>query len=562
MADLIGAAASVPAAPCAALSTNYIPPIVFRERILQLANEYDLMHASLDSLLGGGGDALPDHSDDSSMCDADAPMKEGRPMKPNVLRVRQPGAGADEAKPVHAGLSVASSVSDVFSPVMSVSSRPSLQCSVGHMESEHVYNVPDMESRPSALRRRKKSVIRSERPQHDWKTSPFSWLAHSSRFERFIGVIIVMNVAFLGVSTESAMSDARGMTPGKTHMLFQAIEAGFLLIYALELMIRLAAFGKGYFTDESERFWNLFDMALVFQIVFEQVSTAANIGVGTGNLSFLRGLRLLKSLKMLRVVRLLRSMRELRMILSAVMGSLTSMMWSLLLLVTVLYMFALICLQGMIAYLEISGDIVKDDVYEGIMAYWGSVRTAMLTLFMCSTGGMDWVNAYNALSHAGPFFRLVFLAYMSFFMFVISNAITSLFVEATLERAARDLYGRVQSELQKKQEYVKNLNVLFEEMDEGKGGLLSLEEFERQVQDPKMVGFLASLDITIRDAARFFNMLSEGGTKTVNLEQFVTACVRMHGPAQAVDVYEIMIQQSMMHEMICDLKTSLNPQSL
>lgn len=47
------------------------------------------------------------------------------------------------------------------------------------------------------------------------------------------------------------------------------------------------------------------------------------------------------------------------------------------------------------------------------------------------------------------------------------------------------------------------------------------------------------MDIEISDAARFFEMLSDGGTKCVTLETFVKGCIRMRGQALAMDLHDL-----------------------
>merc|ERR1719162_656606 len=101
----------------------------------------------------------------------------------------------------------------------------------------------------------------------------------------------------------------------------------------------------------------------------------------------------------------MRSMKELRMIIYAVLGSVRSMMWSLVLLGAVLYMVSLICVQGVVGYMQ-SPEVGEreDRLYDDMVKYWGSVPISMLTLFMSSTGGLNWNIAYEALSEAGLVF--------------------------------------------------------------------------------------------------------------------------------------------------------------
>merc|ERR1719313_3172920 len=100
--------------------------------------------------------------------------------------------------------------------------------------------------------------------------------------------------------------------------------------------MRLWVMHCSFFLDKDQRLWNVFDLLLVIQGVWEQVVTFVwSSESGLANLSFLRLLRLTKMLKLLRMVRLLRMFRELRLILSSISGCLTSMFWTGLLIFTI-----------------------------------------------------------------------------------------------------------------------------------------------------------------------------------------------------------------------------------
>merc|ERR1719162_2018019 len=89
--------------------------------------------------------------------------------------------------------------------------------------------------------------------------------------------------------------------------------------------------------------------------------------------------------------------------------------------------------------------------------------------------------------------------------------------------------------------------MLFEEMDYEGQGEVSLLDFQRQIENPKLVAFFASLEIEITDASHFFNLLSDHGHKSVTLDTFVTGCIRMRGQALAVDLHYLTTKHASMH---------------
>lgn len=381
------------------------------------------------------------------------------------------------------------------------------------------------------------------------REKPALFVAQSTLFEKVMAVVILMNVAFIGFSADQQIQDMMSGRGDRNVILVHWVEGVFCLAYIIELAIRLTAYRKDFFFDPHDKWWNIFDMLLAIQNILELVGAYIldMASIQQWSLSFLRGVRLLKMVKMLRVVRLMRSMREMRMILYSTMGCMRSLLWSLVLLMMVLYMFGLIFVQSILNYCEELEDPSNGNMDSELLDYWGSVPKAMVTLFMSSCGGIDWHDALDPLYEVGIAFVLLFLLYVAVFTFVILNTVTALFVENTLATANKDFQSSIQIELEKKEEYVESLRLLFEEMDERGRGEMSLEVFEEQIANPKLVAFFASLELEITDAAHFFEMLSDYGKKKVTLDTFVTGCIRMRGQALAVDLHYLTSKQALMH---------------
>merc|ERR1719367_1319442 len=156
----------------------------------------------------------------------------------------------------------------------------------------------------------------------------------------------------------------------------------------------------------------------------------------------------------------------------------------------------------------------------------------MLSLYMASTGGEDWAAMGEPLWEAGWVFYGLFLFYTGFFMFVIMNTLMSLFVEATMSNAERDQLMIIQTEMEKKDTYIKRLQVFFTDMDENSDGLISLDEFVRHMDHPEVIAFANALEIDATDARLFFQVLSNEGQQSIDLETFVVGCMKLKGAAK------------------------------
>merc|ERR550525_272123 len=94
----------------------------------------------------------------------------------------------------------------------------------------------------------------------------------------------------------------------------------------------------------------------------------------------------------------------------------------------------------------------------------------------------------------------------------------------------------IQTEMEKKDEYVKKLQVFFTGMDENGDGEISLDEFVQHVDHPEVIAFANALEIDALDAKLFFQVLSDNGKRSIDLETFVVGCIKLKGAAKSMDL--------------------------
>merc|ERR1719223_1708498 len=103
---------------------------------------------------------------------------------------------------------------------------------------------------------------------------------------------------------------------------------------------------------------------------------------------------------------------------------------------------------------------------QAMVSYWGSVPRAMLSLFKSATSGDSWTIPSNPLWHAGGHFYLCFIFFISFWLIVVVNSITALFVDGTLNESMKDDHIMIQEQLSKKNAYVSRIVQLFGRIDQ------------------------------------------------------------------------------------------------
>merc|ERR1719282_735758 len=105
------------------------------------------------------------------------------------------------------------------------------------------------------------------------------------------------------------------------------------------------------------------------------------------NLQWLRLVRLLRLTRIFRSFRAMPCFKELRTMMLCITSSLRTLLWCLVLLVLLSFVFSLVFMNGIGGFLKRSTD---PDLNERLLNHWGSVATAMTTLFAAVTGGEDW----------------------------------------------------------------------------------------------------------------------------------------------------------------------------
>jgi len=275
----------------------------------------------------------------------------------------------------------------------------------------------------------------------------------------------------------------------------------------------------------------------------------------------------MKLVKLLRMVRLMRMFKELRLILSSIAGCLLAMMWAGLLIVGISYVFGIAIVQGCSLYLEQHGDNVDEATRESIQEFWSSTAMAGLSLYMSSTGGEDWAKVARPLRQVGWFFFALFLLYIAIFVFVVMNIINSIFLESILTHAEQDHQLIIETQMEKKEEYVVNLQQIFADMDIDGDGEVTYDEFCSQLYCPRMQAFCSSLDMEITDAKKFFEVLSDSGKRSVDIATFVVGCIKLRGPAKSIDLADLASSNKRAHKeqrqgfgRIADLQKTANLQ--
>eukprot|EP00747_Dinoflagellata_sp_TGD_P132370 gnl/TRDRNA2_/TRDRNA2_175073_c0_seq1.p1 gnl/TRDRNA2_/TRDRNA2_175073_c0~~gnl/TRDRNA2_/TRDRNA2_175073_c0_seq1.p1 ORF type:complete len:515 (-),score=90.45 gnl/TRDRNA2_/TRDRNA2_175073_c0_seq1:158-1555(-) len=353
-------------------------------------------------------------------------------------------------------------------------------------------------------------------------------------FEFLCMSVIILNIFMIAYATDYAASHP----DDPSNKAIEIAELFFVIFYSIELLLKLVGLRKRFFFGQDHR-WNIFDLIVVVHSIYDTVDfyLLQKKDGGTG-IKFLRLLRILKILEMLRVIRVMRFFRELRLMVSSILGSVMSMFWAFVLIMMVTYMFGICFVQAVTAHRSLG--LASEAEESKLLEYWGSLGTAMLSLYLSSTGGDSWRFVAEPLWQVGPHYYVLFLFYIAFFAFVITNTFTSLFVEATMDISERDYARDIARVIQQKSEYVLQLKKLFTFIDHDDSGEISYAEFLDMLEDKNMQAFASKLEIEPMDLTTLFALLSHDGQRKVDLEAFVVGCMKIRGPAKSLDLISLM----------------------
>lgn len=379
-------------------------------------------------------------------------------------------------------------------------------------------------------------------------------LVSSSHFQNLSSGIICINALFVAHTSDWEMKNLNEPSP-----MFQTVcENVFFSCYMIELILRLMNHRFYYFINKDMN-WNIFDFVLVmlslFDVVMALVSSPEGEGgsSGGGNISFMRIFRLLKLAKILRTLRVMKVFRDLAQILESFKNCAISLFWSFIMIVFVIYIFALIFLQGLTGYLMDNYGQVSDTQVEEINSSFGSLYTSMVSLYMAVTGGNDWGYYLDLVKKAGVFYELLFLMFTFFFVFALLNILTGVFVEKAVVAAQPDREEIILEQRRKTMEDAHEFKHLCHLLDTDHTGTISKAEFMQSMKNELLTSYMAAVGIEVRDVSLFFDMIgiSQDDGEEITIERFVDGCMAMKGLATNFDMQKLIAH---VEELKCGFK--------
>ena len=228
----------------------------------------------------------------------------------------------------------------------------------------------------------------------------------STRFERAITALIVVNAVTLGIETSSAALERFGG-------LLHAIDRMALGIFVVELLARAFVHRSRFFHDP----WRVFDFVVV----------GIALMPASGALSVLRTMRVLR---VLRIISLVPSMRR---VINALLTALPGM-------ASIIGLMALVLYVSAVLATKLFGEIAPE--------FFGNLGLSLFTLFQIMTVE-GWPDIARGVMAQSQYAWIFFVAYLLIATFMVLNLFIAVVVNAMQSQVTEDLKdeGKAHTEL-------------------------------------------------------------------------------------------------------------------
>ncbi|CAK9076733.1 unnamed protein product [Durusdinium trenchii] len=379
----------------------------------------------------------------------------------------------------------------------------------------------------------------------------------SSSFSYALMALIVMNAILMGIEIDVTAGLAQEDIPG----WFAVVNSIFVVIFVIEISLRILAFGCYSFWRGEENWWNIWDFLIVLVSVVVIAWWASSLlefqNYGSNTIRVLRALRLARIFRGVRITRLFRYFSALRALILSIMSTMGSLMWTLFLLLVIFYIFSLI-------FAELVSDFCRSatnnstlvpvcpDNEQGLegLVYWEGIIQCMHTLFMTITGGIDWNEAYRPLKKVSFVGVTLMNLYIVIGFFTILNVITGVFVNTAIEGASADKDIATLKQAQNRVMHVASLRQAFHEIETATGHLLNAQDLAAAMEEDKLSAFMESLGISTDDVWTLFLLIDKDDDGLVDIEQFVAGCMQLRGPAKSLQVAKMSYENRITREQI------------
>lgn len=373
---------------------------------------------------------------------------------------------------------------------------------------------------------------------------------HGTTFNLMCCAVLLVNALWMGFEADRGLQT--GLSGRPRPAWFQYIEAAFIMVFVSELVTRIVAL-RWYFVFGEDCVWNVFDSVLVF-ISFLHILLSSYVRM---NVTFVMAIRMFRVVRALRVFRVIRFFHELRYMVVSIIAAGVSMMWSLVLIMLVIYVFSIFFMQCAISHLESENSVDVDT--EALVSNYGTIWITMWSLLEAISGGRDWADIVQPMWEIHWTYSLIFLIYIFFMVIGVLNVLVGVFVAAAADTFDKDL--EIQSEVMRKNRFVEEMCDLFREFaEEDSLGMITWDRFRAHIEVEEVQAYLSLHQLDTSDAFMLFRLIDRDQTKEVDVTEFIQGCLHLKGTARCSDVAFVLGETDRVKQMMLGFQRQMHIQ--
>lgn len=273
------------------------------------------------------------------------------------------------------------------------------------------------------------------------------------------------------------------------------------------------------------------------------------------NPTVLRVARLVRLLRLAKLARAIKGFDSLFMMTTAMYGSVSVLLWAVVLLVLVLMMVALF-LQMMVQ--DFIRNPLNDDFRRAqVFQYYGTFARSMLTMFELTLG--NWMPPSRALvENVSEVWIPFFVMFKLTIGFSVVSVITGVFIQETFKVATTDDRIMLMQKERAARIHTAKMGALMRFADNDGDGALTLNEFRMVMEDNAVRLWLASMELDVRDVDKIFRLLDPDGDGKLTAPELVQGVSRLKGAARSIDLNVLQAEVRQLHLVMRDLMASLH----
>jgi len=274
--------------------------------------------------------------------------------------------------------------------------------------------------------------------------------------------------------------------------------------------------------------WNLFDVVLVaiwYTTEYMRLDTFLNPMI-------LRLGRLARLMKVVRHVGWFRQFDSLHMLISAIRSSLMVLVWSALILISLLAVSALVAHGTLAGYLD--DDHMPIDQRMNIFTHFGTFTRAFISMFEITFAGHAPVTR-AVLENVGEGSAFALLVFKLIVSLSIMKVITGVFLHETFKVCSEDDELMIVQRQRVVNQHRKKMKRLFSNLNRDGDDALSWDEFEELMNDNWLRQWLQSMEIDTNHLRRLWALLDNGDGR-LTADELILGVGRLKGSARSIDM--------------------------